>query len=329
MLILLKLQPDQSPVEIDPLLQQLEQLKADEMEILSVIARQEAEGEKLDSVRAVLQARQAAITSAIAQTKENIEEKQQLLEGLKEKVIKMPPAKKADVVENIQGGEEDYLLGLKVEGARIVFLIDTSASMTDELLLDIIRRKTGSAQEKKAGPKWQRTKRITKWLANRIPNRSQALFIAFNEKAQFIGPANWFSSTDANAISSVFSTLDALVPTGATNLEEALRVAKSVSSSPTNYYLVTDGLPTTGNSSYRSLNPFANCSSLFGKSNTISGECRLKLFQHTVKGSGLQSGRPINIVLLPLEGDPAAAPAFWSWTFNSGGLLISPAKEWP
>ncbi len=328
-LILLKLQPEQSPVEIDPLLQQLEQLKADEIQILSAIAKLEAEGEKLETVRVNLGTQQVAINEAITKTKGDAEEKQQQLESLKDQVRKTPPAKKTDVVENIELGEEEYLMGLKVEGARIAFLIDASASMTDELLLDIIRRKIGSEQEKKAGPKWQRTKRIAKWLANRIPSRSQAIFVVFNEKAQLIGPTSWFSGTNANAISTVFSTLDGIVPTGATNLEEALRVAKSVNSSPTNYYIVTDGLPTTGNSRYQSLNPFANCSSLFGKSNTISGECRLKLFKHTVKESGLQSGRPVNIVLLPLEGDPAAAPAFWSWIFNTGGLLISPAKEWP
>jgi VWA domain-containing protein len=257
------------------------------------------------------------------------EETKKQLEALKEQVRKTPPAQKADVVENTQRGEENYLMGLKVEGARIAFLIDSSASMTDEMLLDIIRRKTGSDQEKKAGPKWQRTKRVAKWLANRIPNGSQAAFISFSEKAKHIGQVNWFSGNSANALSSVFSTLDEIVPSGATNLAEALKVTKAMRPAPTNYYIVTDGLPTTGNSSYQSLNPFAKCTSLFGKSNTISGECRFKLFQHTVKESGLQTGHPVNIILLPLEGDPAAAPAFWGWTFTSGGLLISPAKEWP
>lgn len=328
-LILLKLQPEEAPIEIEPLQKQLEQLKSEETEILAAIARQETEGQKLDTVRSDLRAMQTALTAAIATAKGDIADKKQQLEALKEQVRKTPPVQKADVVENAERGEENYLMGLKVEGARIAFLIDTSASMTDELLLDIIRRKTGSNQEKKAGPKWQRTKRIAKWLANRIPTKSQATFIGFGEKAVPIGQPSWFSSTNANAISNVFNTLDSIVPSGATNLAEALRVAKSLSNPPTNYYIVTDGLPTTGNSSYQSLNPFAKCTSLFGKSNTISGECRFKLFQHTVKESGIQTVHPVNIILLPLEGDPAAAPAFWGWTFNSGGLLISPAKEWP
>ena len=51
----------------------------------------------------------------------------------------------------MQGGEEDYLLGLKVEGRRIAILIDRSASMTDERLIDIIRRKVRTDAEKRAG----------------------------------------------------------------------------------------------------------------------------------------------------------------------------------
>ncbi len=328
-LILLKLQPEDAPVEIEPLQKQLEQLKSEEAKILASIAKQEAESNELDTVRAEIKAKQTALATAIAMAKGDVEEKVKQLEALKEKVRKTPPAQKADAVENTERGEENYVMGLKVEGARIVFLIDTSASMTDELLLDIIRRKTGSDQEKQSGPKWQRTKRVAKWLANRIPKGSQAAFIGFNEKATPIGTANWFSGTDASLLSGVFSKLDVIIPSGATNLAEALSVAKSLKPAPTNYYIVTDGLPTTGNSSYQSLNPFAQCTSLFGKSSTISGECRFKLFQHTVKESGLQTGHPVNVVLLPLEGDPAAAPAFWGWTFTSGGLLISPAKEWP
>ena len=36
-----------------------------------------------------------------------------------------------------------------------------------------------------------------------------------------------------------------------------------------------------------------------------------------------------NVILLPLEGDPEAAPNFWMWTANTGGLLLIPSKDWP
>ena len=80
--------------------------------------------------------------------------KASLIEGIKKIKLNNPE----DVIETPdQSGEEDYLIGLKVEGQRIAILVDSSASMTDEKLIDIIRRKNSSAEEKKKGPKWRRT----------------------------------------------------------------------------------------------------------------------------------------------------------------------------
>ncbi|WP_169544078.1 vWA domain-containing protein [Sneathiella aquimaris] len=328
-LILLKLQPDDAPIELDPLQEQLEQMQKEDAEIASAISKLLESNKKLDIATEEQISQYNALLAAISATQGKIDEKKNQLETLKEQIRKSPPLKKKDSVQNTNQGEETYLMGLKVEGPRIVFLIDSSASMTDELLLDIIRRKAGSTLDKKKAPKWVRTQRIVKWLANRIPAGSQAVFLTFNEKAVPLGPTTWFSGQNATAVKAVFKQISEVVPTGATNLEAALQAAKSLTPMPTNYYIVTDGLPTTGNSRYKSLNPFSKCTSLFGQSNTISGECRYKLFQHTVKTSGLQSSFPVNIILLPLEGDPGAAPAYWSWTFLSGGLLISPAQEWP
>src|SRR5690606_30009129 len=123
------------------------------------------------------------LTQSIAEYKSRTEEKLAEIKSVTEEIVKKPPLRKDDPVESDQGGEESYLLGLKVEGQRIAFLIDTSASMTDEKLVDIIGRKIGSDTEKKRGPKWQRTIRIVKWLANRIPRSSNARFVGFNEKA--------------------------------------------------------------------------------------------------------------------------------------------------
>jgi len=33
--------------------------------------------------------------------------------------------------------------------------------------------------------------------------------------------------------------------------------------------------------------------------------------------------------LLPLEGDPQAAPELSKWVLSTGGALISPAATWP
>jgi len=137
----------------------------------------------------------------------------------------------------------------------------------------------------------------------------------------------WFSSRNPDRMRRLYSDLDQLVPTGATNLQLGLQKAASLA--PTNLYLVTDGLPTAGQSNYSSLNPFAACSSLLGKSTHISGVCRMKLFRQTIAESAPARGVTVNVILLPIEGDPQAAPAYWAWAASTGGLLLSPAVSWP
>ena len=62
---------------------------------------------------------------------------------------------------------------------------------------------------------------------------------------------------------------------------------------PENVFLITDGLPTIGTDE-----PW------FKK---VSGEKRLKLFNRAVQL--LPDKVPVNVILFPLEGDPAAASA--------------------
>ena len=38
---------------------------------------------------------------------------------------------------------------------------------------------------------------------------------------------------------------------------------------------------------------------------------------------------PINIVLLPMEGDPAAPTYFWRLAQSTGGAFLSPSEDWP
>ncbi|MEH6524479.1 MAG: vWA domain-containing protein [Sneathiella sp.] len=329
MLILLKHQPDPAPIETDVLKSDLSRLQQMEQELqstLAVVRKQEAAIKKSINSEGADNTRIAEQIAAITQI---AKKQQEQLQSLKTEIENAPPAQKEDVIQADKGQEENYLLGLKVEGRRIVLLVDTSASMTDEKLIDIIVRKSRSDGDKKKGPKWLRTKRIVEWLLARLPKDSEAMVIGFSEKAEKIGPQNWFSATDPSAITQVMSSLNALVPTTATNLQQGLKTAASLSPSPTNYYIVTDGLPTKGTSNYASLNPFSSCNSLLGKANNISGECRVKLFRHTINETAPRKGQPVNVILLPLEGDPQAAPEFWRWTYSTGGLLISPAESWP
>ena len=265
---------------------------------------------------------QSSLDAAKATVASINEAKKSLEEGIKNLDVPEP----ADIVQRFRVGEEQYLIGLKVEGKRIVFLIDSSSSMTDEILIDVIRRKSSGPQEKQNGPKWQRTLAISEWLVNRTPKSSSVALVSYNDNAvSHTGPA-LVKGNNAQGLQRAVTGLRQIVPEGPTNLEAGLTAIAQFK--PTDIYVVTDGLPTKGTSSYKSLNPFADCSALWGGSSKISGACRAKLFIHTVQ-KAQTSGIKINVVLLPIEGDPAAASFYWRWTATHNGLMISPAASWP
>lgn len=325
--MMVKFNTDTSVPETERLRADLERLAATEQSLREAVSStQDRTGDTAEEVRAV-STRLAAAETKLADLDREIARKTRKLAALKTAIESAPPAETSDVVEVTGEGEENYILGLNVEGRHIGILVDASASMTEERLVDVIRRKSSPDAVKRAGPKWQRTKRVVRWLVARLPADARVSVIAFNDKTYRLGDGPGLAARDAQALGTIFRDLDALTPTGATNLQNGLQaMAKDA---PTNVYLITDGLPTTGQSGYKSLNPFASCSALWGQSSTISGECRLKLFEHTVKAQDLPARVPVNVVLLPIEGDPKAAPAFWAWASTTGGLLISPAAQWP
>jgi CRISPR/Cas system-associated endoribonuclease Cas2 len=266
------------------------------------------------------------IRDAVSKTKSEMASQTSQKKTLQKAIETIKISKKPDVIEDIPVGEENYIIGLRVTGRKIGILVDSSSSMTDEILIDVIRRKNSSVGNKKVGPKWQRTKKIIEWLLARIPQQSDFNVITFNNNTSQLGGQGWKGAGDASAMGRVLGDLDLTVPEGSTNLHAGLEAIAALN--PTDIYLITDGLPTDGSASYKSLNPFASCSSLLGGASTISGECRAKLFRHTVNSLKLP-GVTVNVILLPIEGDPEASKEFWNWTSLTNGLLISPAASWP
>ncbi len=323
--MLVKYNVDDSSIETENLKQDIESLEIAKQQSEQTLreieqALQDKQISKADLLKRLRDARAELESQSadIAKTAQQIEQAKSDIKGIKIN-------KKEDVIETQQVNEEDYLLGLKVEGAKIAILLDSSASMTNEKLIDIIKTKSSSTKEKQQASKWVRTKKTLEWLLARLPADSEVVVITYNETAAVLG-AGWTKAKDATSIKVILSDMNKLVPEGATNLQLGLEAARKVS--PSNLYVITDGLPTKGESRYKSLNPFASCGSLLGRSNTISGECRVKLFRQTLTESA-PGGMKVDVVLLPIEGDPDAINEYWSWTAATGGLLISPASNWP
>ncbi|RKZ85817.1 MAG: VWA domain-containing protein [Gammaproteobacteria bacterium] len=324
--MLVKHNVNDSSVELDNLKNDIQNLESKKENSLQTLKSIEAQLTK-DAIQAATAKRKLAEQQLIlAQNNTDIEKATKEIETLKSDIKDIKIVKKADLIETEQINEESYLLGLKVEGQKIALLVDSSASMTNEKLIDIIKTKSSSNKDKQQAKKWTRTKKIVAWLLARLPQDSDVVVVAFNEKAKILGNQGWMNASNPTNIQAILSDLNGLIPEGATNLHHGLQTVNKFV--PSNLYIITDGLPTKGESNYKSLNPFSSCSSLLGNSNIISGACRVKLFRQTINESA-KSGVQVDVVLLPLEGDPDAINQYWNWTATTGGLVISPANNWP
>jgi Mg-chelatase subunit ChlD len=255
--------------------------------------------------------------------RETIERLKQDLKSLEEGTRRLAagtpdPGKPGTRIKGFVGsGDRQYLTGLKVGGERILILVDVSASMMDESVVNVIRLRNMPEVKRMAAPKWRRTIGTVDWLTSQLPAKAKFQVYAFNTTTRALVPGSegkWLAADDANALSGALRELRRTVPKDGTSLENALTAAMALSPRPDNVILVTDGLPTQGAS------PPA-------VKRTIDGEGRLKLFERAI--AKLPTSVPVNVILLPMEGDPLAPGAYWALTRRTSGAFMSPARDWP
>ena len=218
-------------------------------------------------------------------------------------------------------GEQNYITGMKIEGAEIGLLIDKSASMMGDNLLDILGKLALSDGQKVSTPKWIRTKRVAQWMLARVPLESRVTVVAFSDTATTLGLRNVNSAKVSGSMNAIVKDLGGVVPNGGTNLQEGLAILFKANPNITDVYIVTDGLPTLGDGLPLS------CKNFISSKKSISSDCRQTLFVETVKRA--KKGVHYNVILLPIEGDPFASPMYWEWTRATSGTFLSPAPEWP
>ena len=66
-------------------------------------------------------------------------------------------------------GDRQYLTGLKVGGSNILIAVDVSASMLDETILNVLRRRNMPEARQRMAPKWQRAVSTVEWLSAQLP----------------------------------------------------------------------------------------------------------------------------------------------------------------
>ncbi|NCF17974.1 MAG: VWA domain-containing protein [Haliea sp.] len=213
-------------------------------------------------------------------------------------------------------GNRQYLTGLNLGGRHIAILLDVSSSMLADKLVQIIRLRNMDPAIQRQSDKWSRSLNTVDWLTAQLPVGSKYQVLKFNTEA---GPAlpgtegKWLEVANQAQLEEVSSELRKITPSGGTSLENAFLALQTLSPSPDNIFLITDGLPTQGTTPPRG--------------NKVSGRDRQKLYRQAVKR--LPRNVPINIVLAPMEGDPMAASEFWQLAQVSRGSFLAPSKDWP
>ncbi len=238
-----------------------------------------------------------------------------LEEGTRRLKEAAPPAS-GDSKERVV--DDQQLVTLRVDGKRVLVLVDTSASMLDETLVNIIRLRNMPAERRIASTKWQQAVNTVAWIASRLPETTQFQMYAFDTAPRPLvegSAGRWLGVNDAGQIEQALQALRKTAPTGGSSLQNAFAVIKTMNPAPDNVILITDGLPTQGERP-----PLVRT--------LVTMEQREDLMQDAVRALP-PAPPPISVVLLPMEGDPSAPIYFWRLARTTGGGFLSPAKDWP
>jgi hypothetical protein len=249
--------------------------------------------------------------------KDNIAKLRRQVEQLEEQTAEMEELDFGDKVREFLGdGNRQYLTGLKLGGERVIILVDGSASMLADTVVNALRRRNMSDEDKKQSPKWQWTLRTVEWLLAQLPPSSRFQLYIFNTETQpaLLGTeGEWLDAADSLVLEQVVEGIRQYSPGNGTSLINAINSINDFEDLPDNMFILTDGLPTQGQAP--------------PKKYMVSGQQRRSFFAKAL--ADLPGGMPVNTILFPMEGDPEAAALFWQLGVNSQGAFIAPSRDWP
>ena len=221
-----------------------------------------------------------------------------------------------NIREFIGDGNRQYLTGLILGGNRILILVDMSASMLDNTIVNIIRRRNMPDADRINSAKWVQVRKTVDWLTTQLPVPSQYQIYVFNNEARSLLPGTegrWLEVADEPQLTQAVTALNAIIPNEGTNLENLFVSISQMNPLPDNIFLITDGLPTLGSR---------------GKTTgTITGRDREELFENALQK--LPENIPVNVIMSPLEGDPMAPGWYWQLAIQTKGSFMMPSPDWP
>jgi hypothetical protein len=255
-----------------------------------------------EEILALLMMEQSTLEDTL---KKRMEEKEEI-----PRVEEPPPIP----IPNIK--RRQYLTGFKLNGERVLFLVEASGGMLDITVDGAIARLGDLDSEKRLAPKWRRVIRSIQWMINSLDPGTKYQVLYFNEETLPILPdrdGEWLLPNDREATGDVIQRLALLVPKGGANLERAFTVSRDFKYAAESIVLFTDGLPTL--------------SDTYPGRGSVGDRDRERMFRAAQRR--LAPRVPVNVILFPMSGDPAAPMLFWELANQTRGGLVSPARSWP
>ena len=286
--------------------------------------REEAAGQ-IDIIIALIEELRKELAEYDNETLAKIERVEQLesdIKSLEEEVKLLLALKSEEEQEGVRlrefkgEGDRQYLTGLKLGGERTLVLVDRSASMLDDTIVNIIRRRNMRVEDKLAAVKWRQVVASVDWLTSQFqPGSEFQIYMFNNEVAPVIkgSEGTWLKADDPNQLDEAIQVLRRTPPENGTNMRAAFEIASSLTPRPDNIILLVDGLPTMED--------------VTTNRRTVSGRERFNLHRRAVRE--LPVGVPVNILLYPMEGDYDAAIAYWTLAYATGGSFMSVSRDWP
>lgn len=282
---------------------------------------------QIDRILALLEELRAELAEYDQETLAEIEQVERLQSDIKsleeevERLLKQAAEEEAEGSRirafNDQGqGARQYLTGLKLDGKRTLILVDRSASMLDDTIVNILRRRNMSDAEKLRSVKWRQVVTTVDWLTAQIQPGSEFQIYMFNNEVEPVikgSGGTWLRAEDGAQLDEAVRVLRGTLPSNGTNMRAAFAVARQLEPQPDNIILLADGLPTMDEPT--------------STRTTVSSGQRLSLFREAARE--LPRNVPVNVLLYPLEGDYDAPVLYWALAYDSGGSLISVSRDWP
>ena len=303
--------------EISLLQQDIQQAEQDQLKALNSLEDIELRLVKTQGLSKRVITEIAEKEKSIQEDPNNIDILRRKVKQLEEETAQIEDIEFGDKVREFVGdGNRQYLTGLTLGGERVLILIDGSASMLADTVVNALRRRNMDDVQKQKSAKWQWSLRTLEWLLAQLPPSSRFQVYVFNNQAQAMlagTEGEWLDASDSLALERVMESTDAFVPSEGTSLSKAIDVIAEFDSKPDNLFILTDGLPTMGNTP--------------PKKYMVTGSQRRQHFETAI--AKLPRGIPVNTILFPMEGDPEAAALFWQLALDTKGAFIAPSRDWP